>query len=246
MRYLSLFLVILVNCTGCLTQLTQNLAPGGEFVNYASAENGATAIASGSSGDRNASTVINGITDSKGWDKGEGWAMTFNREHMRSGMMRYESRMTRKEQRGGAWVEVRLPEPKRVNRMVVYTVDSNKYPASKFGIYEGNFQIWDKDNWKTIAKVKNGKVEYLTTTAGRTEAKGRILLRFQPILTNMARVMVFRSNDRKVIDKTYSSTIEENTARIVEIEITGYDTFDPNTQSSKSQEEDELDNLLKQ
>ena len=62
--------------------------------------------------------------------------------------------------------------------MVVYTVDSNKYPASKFGIYEGNFQVWDKDNWKTIAKVKNGKVEYLTTTAGRTEAKGRILLRF--------------------------------------------------------------------
>ena len=46
MRYLSLFLVILVNCTGCLTQLTQNLAPSGEFVNYALAENGATAVAS--------------------------------------------------------------------------------------------------------------------------------------------------------------------------------------------------------
>ena len=28
--------------------------------------------------------------------------------------------------------------------------------------------------------------------------------------------------------------------------LTGYDTFDPNTQASKSQEEDELDNLLKQ
>ena len=246
MKHLCLFLLILASSTGCLTQLTKNLSPSGEFVNYALAENGATAVASGSSGDRNASTVINGIRDSKDWDKGEGWEMTFNREHMRAGMMRYESRMNRKEQRGGAWVEVRLPEPKRVNRMVIYTLDSNKYPASKFGIYEGNFQIWDDGNWKTIAKVKNGKVEYLTTTAGRTEAKGRILLRFQPIITNMARVMIFRSNDRKVIDKTYSSTIEENTARIVEIEITGYDTFDPATQASKNQEEDELDSLLKQ
>jgi hypothetical protein len=247
MKNLFLFLLIVIGLsgTGCLTQLTQltqNLAPSGEFVNYALAKNGATAVASGSTPDHEPGTVINGITSSKDWDKGEGWEMSFQREHMRAGMMRYESRMTRKEQRGGAWVEVRLPEPKRVNRMVIYTLDSQKYPVSKYGIYEGNLQVWDDGSWKTIARVKNGKVEYLTTTAGRTVAKGRIVLRFQPILTNMARVMVFRSNDRKVTDKTYSSTVEQNTARIIEVELTGYDTIDP----AENKAESELDNLLKQ
>ena len=54
--------------------------------------------------------------------------------------------------------------------------------------------------------------------------------------------MVFRSNDRKVTDKTYSSTVEQNTARIIEVELTGYDTIDP----AENKAESELDNLLKQ
>jgi hypothetical protein len=54
------------------------------LVNYALSENGAVIEVSSDNPEHPASTLINGIVSSDGWDSGEGWALQYTRSIQKS------------------------------------------------------------------------------------------------------------------------------------------------------------------
>ncbi|MBM3238407.1 hypothetical protein FJZ31_19110 [Candidatus Poribacteria bacterium] len=54
------------------------------LVNYALAKNGAIVEVSYDNPEHPASTLINGVTSSAGWDSGEGWALHYTRSIQKS------------------------------------------------------------------------------------------------------------------------------------------------------------------
>ena len=240
-------LLISVGWIGCLAQIIQEGTGGKKLLDYATAENGATVVASMtapgyevrgiidsthgvesvigsmSTPGRDAETTINGITSSENWDKGEGWEVQFERLNLNQDWARYD-RQVPGETSGSAWIEVHFPEPKRVNRIVIHTLDSAEYPASKYGIYSGVLRVWREKRWETIGRIKKGKIEYTTQASYGKPAGGKIEFRFSPMTIVKVQFVVYRSNDRKVVDRTFGMVTEKSTARIVEIEVTGHES----------------------
>ena len=124
-----------------ILQVIQQGTSTDRLVDYALAENGATVAASMSSSDRRPETVINGIKSSDNWSNGEGWEAEFQRQHLKDNWRNWQWGTARAEARGGAWIEVGFPEPKRVNRIVIHTLDSDEYPAAKYGVHSGALRV---------------------------------------------------------------------------------------------------------
>ena len=227
MRSLSVLMTIgfvllkSVGWIGCIPQIIQEGTGGKNLLDYATAEAGATVVASMSMPGHEANTTINGITSSDDWDKGEGWEAQFKRRRCSTC---YEGPVAGT--LGGAWLEVHFPKLERVNRIVIHTLDSPDYPASTYGIYSGVLRIWREKRWETLGRIKKGKIEYRTQASYGKPAGGKIEFRFSPMTTAKVRLDVYRSNDRKIIRRTIGSGMEESTARIVEIEVTGNESVD--------------------
>ena len=237
-------LLISIGWIGCLSQIIQEGAGSQKLLDYATAENGATVIASMSIPGHEAETTINGITSSEDWDKGEGWEVQFERQLLKQNWMRVQGPVPG-ETHGGAWIEVHFPEPERVNRIVIHTLNSSKYPTSRYGIYSGVLRVWRENRWETLGRIKNGKIEYTTSSSSRKPAGGKIEFRFSPINIAKVRFVVYRSNDRKVVGKTISTVTEKSTARIVEIEVTGSESVDKIAEAPKPRGlGDEIDPLF--
>lgn len=255
--------LVSVGGIGCLSQVIPEVARDKKLLDYATAKNGATVIASmGTPGHRvrsmidsthdgieysitststpghDAATAINGIASSENWDKGEGWEVQFERIHGYNPFLNPFDDNIPGESQGCAWIEVHFPEPKRVNRIVIHTLDSSEYPASKFGIYSGLLRVWREKRWETLGRIKTGKIEYRTQASYGKPAGGKIEFRFSPMKITKVQFVVYRSNDRKVVDRTFGSVIEKSTARIVEIEVTGNESADKISQPPESPELD--------
>ena len=214
-------LLISVGWIGCLSQIIQEGTGGEKLLDYATAETGATVVASMSMPGHEAETTINGITSSEDWDKGEGWGVQFDWKNCSTC---FEGPVAGT--LGGAWIEVHFPKPERVNRIVIHTLDSSDYPASRYGIYSGVLRVWREKRWETLGRIKKGKIEYRTQASYGKPAGGKIEFRFSPITIAKVRFDVYRSNDRKIVGRTFGIGIEESTARIVEIEVTGNESVD--------------------
>ena len=220
-------LLVSVGWIGCLAQLIQEGAGGKKPLDYATAENGATVIASmAMPGQKNqtmidathdgieyattsismpghdATTAINGISSSENWDKGEGWEVQFERLHLNYDRLPNDGGVPG-ERHGCAWIEVHLPKAKRVNRIVIHTLDSSEFPASRYGIYSGVLRVWREKRWETLARIKNGKIVYTTQPSYGKPAGGKIEFRFSPMTIAKVRFVVYRSNDRKVLNRTF-------------------------------------------
>ena len=157
--------------------------------------------------------------------------------------------LERPEARGGAWLEVTFPGPKKINKVVVYTLDSQKYPASKHGFRGASLQVMGTENtWLTVGRIEKGIIIPTSASADRQKrpAEGRICFKFRPITTDKIRFVVYQSNDVKRPTGSVATRTEHSIARIVEIEATGFEGMQPGQQkvSSISEEETELDNLL--
>ena len=226
-------------------QVIQQGTSTDRLVDYALAKNGATVVASMSSSDRRPETVINGIKSSDNWSNGEGWEAEFERQHLKDNWRNWQWDTARAEARGGAWIEVGFPEPKRVNRIVIHTLDSDEYPAAKYGVHSGALRVWTGDRWETIALVKNGKIEYTKTNPIRSIASGRVEFRFPMMSIGRVKFIVLRSSDRKIAGKSMSTVTEMSAARIVEIEATGSESVDKIVENPESDEsEDELNSIM--
>lgn len=242
---LGVLLVICASYFGCLAEVMQQGTSGKRLVDYALAENGATVTASRSTSGHRPETVINGITSSDNWNKGEGWEAEFERQHLKDNWRNWQWETARAEVRGGAWIEVGFPEPKRANRIVIHSLDSTTYPASKYGIHSGALRVWTGGRWETVALVKNGKVEYTKANPIRSVAGGKIEFRFPMMSIGKVKFIILRSNDRKIAGKSLSTVTETSTARIVEIEVTGSESVEKVVEKPASDDsEEELKTIM--
>ncbi len=123
------------------------------------------------------------------------------------------------------WVIIEFPEEKTVNRAVIYTVDSQKYPADKYGVSDLALQYWNKfaNSWASIDRIGKGKGQ--AGNAVQDNKSGVITIRFQPVQTSRMRLLIRWTNDSKSVRRGYYQ-YTMGTIRIAEIEIYGYEKVD--------------------
>ena len=204
-----------------------------QLVDYALASNGAKIKCSKASRGHQPGTVINGITDSEAWDKGEGWECQFSlTAYYRPGYGYYsywwydyrgrphwpwDWELDKDE---SAWIEVLFPRRIKIDRVVVHTYFSKK--RVQHGLGEALLQSWTGDRWTNLAEVRNG---YIYSPTPSKPNRGRYEFNFVPVETDKLRLLVLRG-DKKSTRKLQiggGRTVEEHWARIVEIEATGKD-----------------------
>ncbi len=220
LRLFLFSIIITILVSGCAFLQNFTGSPG-DSENYALASNGAFVTASNSSPDRDLTTVINGITSSEGWDDGEGWECRFTRRRPDNvGWSRLDPKS--KMEYGSAWLEVQFNSPKTINKVTVYTLDSAKYPASKYGIREAWLQVSKEYGWTTVGEIQDGYI-VSRTSLDRQPAGGKIVFKFDPVKTDKVRLVVFKSNDVEVAGEGWASDrkTENSVARVIEIEVTG-------------------------
>lgn len=228
------------------------------LVNLAMAANGARVTVSQDNPDHPAETLINGITSSENWDQGEGWETSYEGRFARGGYLAYgvedpylaeqrglnesfdsgdESwRGLRLETSRGTvnsalgWVIIDFPERKTVNRAIIYTIDTEEYPAEKFGVSDLMLQYWSTpvNSWAVVERLGKGKGQ--AGNAIHDSKSGVIALRFQPVETSRMRLVIRWTNDSKRYTRGYY-TYTNGTIRLVEIEIYGYER----TEASKEE-----------
>jgi len=259
MKYLCL-IYTLVFLTGCaenktlLDYATQDNLGNKGLINLALASNGAKVTVSQDNPDHPASTLINGVTSSENWDKGEGWELKcdnvtiadFSQNEQNPFSYRNSepddslSYGIRVQASNGmstplGWVVIELPEKKTVNRMVVYTIDSKEYPADKFGVSYLMLQYWTEASlesevtgWKVVDRIGGGEGQKGNVI--RNNKKGVISIRFQPVKTQKMRLAIWWTNDSKIRSRQYAN----GTIRLVEVEIYGYEGEKKNKNDASS------------
>ena len=214
--FISSVLIALFVLPGCSGQSLRTremlISPERELINYALASRGATAESPDNNPDHPPSEVIDGDTSSFDWDNGGGWEG--NLSHKRS-----------KEVLKRTYVQVNLPEQVQIKRVVVYTIDSPKYPAAEFGLREYRLEYWHGTGWEKINGVNDSRDKQFTV---RDNKAGRIVHDVdRELIADKLRLVPVSSND---LEKTYSLTAFggkpvyniTGSARVMEIEAWGY------------------------
>lgn len=220
-----LFGVFVFIFIGCVVGLQNSPVDPSTFQNYASAANGATVEVSHKNRSHPSETLINGIKDSAFWNDGEGWETHFQgwiNRRMVGGYRRGDGL-------GGTamgWVIIRFPEPKRLNRVLVYTVDSAEMPARRYGVRDIWLQCMQPTGeWLTVDRV--GKTKKQSKNIIYDNASGVIGFHFKPVTTDKIRVAILSTNEMKRLSGySWGDTRRqevEGTIRLLEIEAYGFE-----------------------
>jgi len=210
---LGILSIILLGCSGMPPQTKEILmSPQRDLVNYALSSNGATAESPDSNPDHPPSEVIDGDISSLDWDNGGGWEG--NLSHLRSDELLKRS-----------YIQVNLPGKRQIKRIVVYTIDSPKYPAKKYGLKTYTVEAWYGSGWKKIDFTNDSKDKRYTVKDNKS---GKIIHDVKgELVTDKIRIVPYSSNDTA---KEYDLTafggrpIYEITgsSKVIEIEAWGY------------------------
>jgi len=262
MKYLFLiyFLLIIIFIFGCakgnsiVDIIREGKLETKGIINVALASKGAIVTVSEDNEEHPASTLINGITDSSAWDRGEGWEAKYEGRFARGGYLNYgmeDPRLAEERGRnenynpgdpswrglrmdtsyGGSvntalgWAIIQFPEEKTVNRAVIHTIDSEKYPAEKFGVSDLMIQYWSEkvSSWLVVERLGKSKGQQGNTI--QNNKKGIINIRFQPVNTTKLRFVIRWTNDSDRYTRGYY-TYSSGTIRLLEIEVFGYEEED--------------------
>ena len=153
------------------------------------------------------------------------------------------------------WVVIQLAEEELVTRVIVHTVDSEKYPASQYGISDFAVQYWTPhaNAWKHVDRV--GKKIGDQHNSIRNNTQGRVVVRFRPVRTSRIRLLIRLTNDTETYAKRRSTGYTQGmlsrirlrsmrgTIRLTEIEIYGLEKKDE-VASMPSSEDDPNEQLL--
>ena len=236
------------------------------LINLALAANGAKVTVSEDNTEHPSSALINGITSSEDWDKGEGWEVKldgasitsfrnqdtvnpYDMYDIHSPMNDQLSYGIRIQASNGisaplGWVIIEFPEKKTVNRMVVHTIDSEKYPAGKFGVSHLALQYWTEASlesevtgWKIVDRVGNAKGQ--TGNIIRNNKSGVIPIRFEPVKTQRMRLAIWWTNDSKLKYNQYII----GAIRLIEVEAYGYESGKPRREKIASISSDDIEEI---
>ncbi|RKU13538.1 hypothetical protein C6502_04020 [Candidatus Poribacteria bacterium] len=152
------------------------------------------------------------------------------------------------------WVVIQLAAEELVTRVIVHTVDSEKYPASQYGISDFAVQYWTPhaNTWKHVDRV--GKKIGDQHNSIRNNTQGRVVVRFRPVRTSKIRLLIRLTNDTETYAKRRSMGYTQGmlsrirlrsmrgTIRLTEIEIYGLEKKDE--VASMTSSEDDLNERL--
>lgn len=204
--------VILASVVGCAS------FGGGQVsgINWALAKNGGRASAFSEEPDHPASTLVNGITSSEGWDQGEGWQAPITV----SGTLT-RGRQARRDEMERNWVIVELAQPVLVSQVKIYTIDSEKYPARNYGVGDVLVQHEIETASKEMIWVnadRYGKKVGDQDDTVRDNVRGVIDVKFKPVSTQRIRLLIYSTND---LAQTGDGTAREGMIRLTEVEVYG-------------------------
>ncbi|MFC7584802.1 discoidin domain-containing protein [Nonomuraea antimicrobica] len=107
-------------------------------------------------------SIVDGDRSSNGWAGGNGWNDATAR----------------------AWpdtVAIALGNARQVSRVDLYTLDTERYPASRHGLRDWDVQVQVGGQWQTVAQVRGN-------TAGTARSD------FAPVTTDAVRIVALASN----------------------------------------------------
>ena len=214
----SPLVLVAVAVAGCSAQV---MSPPEH--NYALSLHGSYVTASRGVGGHHADTLINGVVDPERWADGEGWETTFVRQGLASGV---DSTNTRRS-RGFAQLEIRLPAPRAVNRVVLHALDSAEYPFK--GIESGELLVRapgdSMDVWRTVALIEKGKV--LIRRQIKADVEARTIFRFQSESIEALRLNIYETGEAARLASGGSvRRAVVDTVRLLEVEINGPEALD--------------------
>lgn len=74
------------------------------------------------------------------------------------------------------WLQVTFDQPVQVGRVDLYTLDSTKYPASRYGLSAWDVEVQVDGAWQTVAQVRDNTLgEVSSTFATRTATALRVV-----------------------------------------------------------------------
>ena len=124
------------------------------------------------------------------------------------------------------WVVIELPTEQLITRVIVHTVDTEQYPAAKYGVRDFVVQYWPTQSggWHNVERLSK-KVGRQHDSI-RQNKQGRVVVRFRPVKTSKFRLIVRWTNDTEMYRKTSFSRYVRGTVRLTEIEIFGLEKKD--------------------
>ena len=205
-------LVLLLSVMGCKSQTLQEhlLEPPPHLINFALSRNGALANASQSVPNHRAEEVIDGDTNSETWDEGSGWGSSL--EHLRTSDLNKRP-----------YVSVTLAKPVDIRKIVMWTIDSEKYPAPQFGLKDYRIEYWHGTGWGLIPSGDTKEKQY----TARDNTKGqRVHEVHQRLIASKIRLVPVSSNDT-VFNYQHMAGRRpvyevDGIARVIELEVWGY------------------------
>ncbi|MYE90717.1 discoidin domain-containing protein [Candidatus Poribacteria bacterium] len=204
--------ILFIITIGCQTQTLQSpiFEPPPELINFALLNKGAAAEASQYLPNHLPEEVIDGDISSETWDEGSGWGCTL--EHLRT------SDLNRR-----PYVRINLPEPVDIRQIVMYTIDSEQYPAAKYGLKDYRIEYWHGTGWGLIptGDTKDRQYTARDNTKGKRvhDIRGKLFaqhIRLVPVSTNdTERVYQYMSREKPVYEV-------KGLGRVMELEVWGY------------------------
>ena len=205
-------LTLLLAVMGCKSQTLQEhlLEPPPPLINFALSRNGATAHASQSVPNHRAEEVIDGDTNSETWEEGSGWGSSL--EHLRTSDLNKRP-----------YVSVTLAKPVDIRKIVMWTIDSGKYPAPQFGLKDYRIEYWHGTGWGLIPSGDTKDKQY--TARDNTKGK-RVHEVRQRLIASKVRLVPVSSNDT-VFNYQHMAGRRpvyavDGIARVMELEVWGY------------------------
>jgi len=225
-----------VSFFGCAQIFSKSGWEDTNLCNYALASHGGSVSVSGGSmgSSGGADTLNNGITSSERWGRGEGWECPFSGSIMSSARSVFRDDESRVRNTAMGWAIVEFADVINLSRVVIYTVDSETYPANKYGVRDVGiyFQADDNSPWLPVTPY----VTKIGLKSGRIygNESGVIDVRISQRQARRIRVLVEETNDTKALSPwrryirsdahqwlAVQTRNIEGTVRIVEIEAYG-------------------------
>ena len=207
-----LCLTLLLSVMSCKSQTLQEhlLEPPLPLTNFALTRNGATTEASQSVSNHRAEEIIDGDTTSETWGEGSGWGSSL--EHLRTSDLNKRP-----------YISVTLSKPVDIRKIVMWTIDSEKYPAPQFGLKDYRIEYWHGTGWELIPSGDTKDKQY----TARNNTKGQRIHEIrQRLIASKIRLVPVSSNDtvRNYQHMAGSRPVYEveGIARVMELEVWGY------------------------
>ncbi len=212
LRVCILFLTLVLSMMSCKSQTLQEhlLEPPLPLTNFALIRNGATAEASQSVPNHRPEEIIDGDTTSETWDEGSGWGSSL--EHLRTSDLNKRP-----------YVSVTLAKSVDIRKIVMWTIDSEQYPAQQFGLKDYRIEYWHGTGWELIPSGDTKDKQY----SARNNTKGKQIHEIHHrLIASKIRLVPVSSNDtvRNYQHMAGSRPVYEveGIARVMELEVWGY------------------------